>query len=139
MRKRSKFLVVMLLIAFIFAGCDFSLNSVKDNQSKQWVFMKIQSHMLRDSIEYFYYGQVDKSVIDRINRNDCSGFVMLSNIRYINDSDKIEIYEDDTDWGSRIYRIKNVVQIDILKQDPILTSKIEDLAPNAKEFKKKRK
>ncbi len=109
-----------------------------NKQNKQWVYVKLISEMRKDTATYsYYYGCMNKNVVEQIKKNDISGMFILSDMRFLNDSDKLELYENNLESGMCIFRVKDIVRLDLEKKDPVLTYKVEELTDSAKAFLKK--
>ena len=59
----------------------------------------------------------------------------MSNIRYWNDDDLLQIYEDDDDFGYKIFRISDIQYITSFKKDPIYNLDLEKLHESAKKLR----
>lgn len=56
----------------------------------------------------------------------------LSNIRYWNDNNLLELYEDDKLEGDLIFKIQDIEEVILYKDDPINLFKLEELHESAK-------
>lgn len=146
MKQKSVVAAVLMAVVLVFAACNaresvgskakFEVNE-KDGI---WVFIKIKENLRRDSGEYYYYGKINERIIQKVQVGDeVTGLFMLSDMRFINDSDKLELYEDNAMAGSRIFRARDIVDIELQKDDPVCTYKKEELAENALKLLKKKK
>ena len=87
-------------------------NNTSEPQKKVWVYIEIKKVLPRDTSDYFFYGKMNESLINRINDDkDVKGLFMLSDIRYWNDDDLLQIYEDDEDTGYKIFRLEDIQYI----------------------------
>lgn len=129
--------VIFLTGLFLFIKMDFQKSFAQAVQSpKVWVYAKIQTEMVRDTTDYFYYGQINKSVIDEIDIDrNIDGLFILSNIRFWNDDDLLEVYEDDESAGYKIFKIQNIQYIQEYKKDPVFIFDEDELHVSAKEIR----
>ena len=105
-------------------------------QEKQWVYIELVTESQRDTTDYFYFGQIKKSLIDGINSNeDKNGLFTLSNIRLWNDDDLLEIYEDEKVDGNKVFKIQDIQEITLYKDDPINLFDLKELHKSAKELR----
>ena len=111
-----------------------------DGKDGQWVFIKIKTELRRDTPEYYYYGRINNRIIEKITAGEeLKGLFVISDLRFINDSDKLELFEDNAVVGTKIFRAKDIVEIELQKVDPVYSYKPADLAPNALRLLKKHK
>jgi len=69
---------------------------------------------------YYYYGRITEELYTMIlDGQKTEGFILLRDIRYWNDDDQIEAYEDEDDNGSIIFKIEHLVKLDRVKADPL--------------------
>lgn len=112
-----KILSFYLLLAFTLLSCDFGSDKQKE---KQWVFAEIVTESKTDTTEYFYFGQMNKSVIDEIDNDlDRKGMFKLSNVRLWNNDNLLETYEDEQLSGDLLFKIEDVEELTLYKDDPI--------------------
>lgn len=91
-----------------------------------------------DSTDYFYFGQINKSLISEIDSNENKkGLFTLSNIRYWNDNELLELYEDEKLKGSVIFKIQDIEEITLYKDDPIYLFDLEELHESTKTLRAK--
>ena len=126
-------LVAALAIILIIMNTDL-LNSTTQNINPQkiWVYVEIQSEMVRDTSDYYYFGQINKSIISEINKN-CStdGLFILSNIRYWNTDDLLKVFSSEGYENYKIFQIKDIKYLEELKKDPIYIYDKEELHESA--------
>lgn len=135
MKKTLLKILISFIILFSIIKCNTPVNSHEDkSENYQWVFISIESVTKEDISDYFYFGQVKENVLDNINKNNTSGYFTIKNVRFLNDSDKLEVYADSTFIGEMIFRIKDIAKVDLLNKDPILTYKYDELAENSKKL-----
>lgn len=130
MHKNHRYLIV-LLVGLLISACGNINKTTPESNKNQWVFISIESIMSRDTSDYFYYGQISDVTMEKLQDKDPSGYFVLSNLRFLNDSDKLEIYEDEENVGSRIFKIKDIQRVELIKGDPIYTYDKTDLDKNA--------
>jgi hypothetical protein len=137
--KLSNFTRALILTpALILGSCQNTANKEISENEQQWVSVAVEVSLLTDTTDYYYYGQMDADKIQRMNeRGSVPMFFTLKNIRYWNDSDKLEIYEDSSFLGKRMFLTKDLVKIDLMKDDPVLTYKKESLTDRALAFRSK--
>ena len=138
MKKQSPQLLIVLTISLlIFAvSCDSNEYLNENPTEKSWVFLELEKQMKNDTSDFYLYGEVNQSILDKINKNESSiGIFKLSNIRYINDKDLLQIYEDESDRGAYLFRIEDIQTLRLLKADPILTFNEAELHEQSLDFK----
>lgn len=90
----------------------------------------------RDTSDYFYYGQINESVIEEINSDESkTGLFILSNIRYWDDNDLLQVYENNKFSGNKIFRIQAIQHLILFKDDPINLFDTTELHETAKELR----
>lgn len=65
------------------------------------------------------------------------GLFVLFNVRYVNNDDLLELYEDDKLSGDLVFRIQDIEELVFYKDDPIQLFEIEDLHSSALELRNK--
>jgi hypothetical protein len=130
-------IVLIFGICILFISCNISPvqnNFASGNQV--WVYIEIQSTLLRDTTDYYYYGQIKQSVIDKIDNNSFSdGLFILSEIRYLDNENKLRIFADEEDFGYKIFRINDIQYVSPLKKDPIYFFEPDDLHDSARKLR----
>lgn len=141
MNSFSKISFLKLLITTHVILLMYSCNQVKDvviekadKDYQQWVFIVMEIPSYTDTINYYYYGQVKSDLLDEMEQNDTEGFFLLRNIRFINKDDKLDVYEDKIELGTVLYRKRDIVKISVVKTDPILTMKPDELTEAARQL-----
>ena len=121
--KLYKFSIITLIL--FFCSCSTFVNQEElKPENKKWVYLEILNIMKGDSTNYYLYGKINNSILTKINKNEkSSGLFKFSEIRFINDDDLFEIYEDENDSGDLYFRIENIKKISVYKRDPIYTFK----------------
>ena len=134
----KSFLVICSLMVYL-VSCDFQSEENKFKQKKQWVYIELVTESKTDTSEYFYYGQINKSLIDDIESDkDKKGLFNLSNIRFWN-NDLLELYEDDNLVGDLVFRVQDIEEVILYKDDPINLFDKTELHESAKMLKENRK
>ncbi len=121
-----KYIIPGLLFTCFLFSCD-NLKSLEENEpvtEKTWVNITIRYDSNNGFQFYYYFGQIEESLCDKISKNIIEkGFIKIDNLRYWNDDDKIEVYEDETEPGIKIFRIEDIRKMSVLKGDPVVTYK----------------
>ncbi len=120
-------LSILLVACFLFlSGCRVGdeIDTATKNISSErvWVFAQFNVPEENDGLEsYYYYGNVAKPLFDAISDNQISdGFIMLKQVRYWGDDDRVHEYKDEQDSGEIIFRIADIRRIKLINQDPLL-------------------
>lgn len=104
----------------------------------RWVYLVAQTAMQTDTTEFFLYGQIKTAIAEDLMGNQkSSGVFHIEKLRYYNDDDLLEIYEDEKDEGLFIFRIQDVRRVELLKKDPVLSMDEEELSEKSLKYKKK--
>lgn len=115
--KKISFLVFLVIIA---SSCNYQSNYNYKKVEKEWVYIEIETTMLYDTTDYFYYGQISKNLANKLVKDEApNGFFQLSNIRYYNSNDLLQVYENDNRKGRMYFRIEDIEYISVLKEDPV--------------------
>lgn len=114
----TRFLIISTLNLLLFS-CDF-FDQENENLEKQWVYIELITESKSDTTEYFYFGQINKSILNKIESDKIeNAHFRLSNIRYWNDDHQLELYEDKKLVGELIFRLKDIEEVTLYKDDPI--------------------
>lgn len=133
-------LFLLLGFAFFFKSCVLFEEKPLQNHEKQWVYIELITESKTDTTEYFYYGQIKKSLIDEIESNEeKKGLFTLSNIRLWNDNQLLELYEDNNVKGELIFKIQDIEEIILYKDDPINLFDLEELHESCKKIRNEKK
>jgi hypothetical protein len=90
------------------------------NIKKTWVYVELEIVTRGDTSEYYYFGQISQRTLDKLAlEENYNGFFVLENVRYFNDLDEIEDYEDSSDSGTLFFRTQDITKIEVLKTDPL--------------------
>lgn len=123
MKSKFGLLQGMRNIAFVFilCSCNGWVSKGNANSEKQWVYLEVESILKSDTSVYFYYGQINKSILEEIYSNpEASGLFALSNTRYTRKDDNlIAVYDDAETNGTLIFRIEDIQYVSQYKNDPI--------------------
>lgn len=93
---------------------------------KTWVYVELEVTTHKDTIDYYYYGQMDQRILDRLAYNEnYKSLFMLTDVRYHNNADKIQVYEDESDKGLLFFRTQDIVKMEVLKNDPLYDNKLK--------------
>lgn len=116
--------IVLFVFAVSLMGCNLqseaqALNSMRDSE-KVWVFAQFNIDQEDDDLEtYYYYGLVAKKLYKAIAYNEIeSGFMLMEEVKYWSD-DLIHDYEDGESAGELVFRIEDVVKMELIKVEPI--------------------
>ena len=92
-------------------------------------FAQINIPEENDEIEdYYYYGRIKKDIYNLIIDGQLkNGFVLFRDIRYWNNDDEIEKFEDDICAGDVTFKIEHVVKIDLIKGDPYILENTQEV------------
>lgn len=129
-----------ITLSLLIFGCkisDFSNNnSTEQTDDKIWVYLEIKKILPRDTSDFYFYGQINKTIVDKINKNPkIDGLFILSDIRYWNDDDLLQVYEDNKDNGYKIFRISDIQYLTSYKTDPIFNIELNQLHESAKKIR----
>lgn len=131
--KILKNISLVFTLAISLTSCVFLDEKPSENIKKQWVYVELVTESKTDTTEYFYFGQIRNSLVEAINLNENKkGLFTLSNIRYWNDNNLLELYEDDKLEGDLIFKIQDIEEVILYKDDPINLFKLEELHESAK-------
>ena len=136
MKTGRSILIISLLMVLLIVGWQLRKSSVSGSNNKVWVYIEIQKILVRDTSDYYYYGQIKESVLEKFNNNEnVKGVFTLSNIRYWNDNDLFQIYENDERSDYKIFQLSDIQYISPYKVDPILLFEEEKLHESALKLK----
>lgn len=131
---------LFLILIFCLTSCGFLNENPAEQIDKQWVYVELTTKSKTDTTDYFYFGQIKKSIVDNIDLNDEPvGLFTLSDIRYWNTDDLIELYEDEKLTGDKIFKIEDIKEVTLYKDDPIYLYDLKDLHKSAKRLRIKKK
>ncbi|MDD1779858.1 hypothetical protein LRP49_01495 [Enterovibrio sp. ZSDZ35] len=116
-------LIYLVFVLSLF-GCKVESETLASetmrSQEQVWVFIQFNIFEEDDELEsYYYYAQVSKKMYDEISENDIDeGFILLQNVKYWGDSGLIYDYKDVENSGEIVFRIENIVKIDLVNVEP---------------------
>lgn len=132
--------LILSISITIFSSC--MNNTIVDNTTTEatWVYVETEKIVNKDTTNYYLYGQMKSSLLDKINsKEDTDGIFQINKVRFLNDDDLIEVYEDDDQLGRLFFRIQNINYLTVYKRDPIFSFEDKDLHKTAKKIKLKSK
>ena len=121
-----KLKVLLLCVFTLLSGCRFSeeVDAATSNISEErvWVFAQFNVPEENDAMEtYYYYGSMAQPMYDKVVNNEVeSGFILLKQVRYWGDDDRVHDYKDSEDLGNLIFRIEDLRRVKLINQDPLL-------------------
>ena len=121
-----KLKVLLLCVFTLLSGCRFSeeVDAATSNISEErvWVFAQFNVPEENDAMEtYYYYGSMAQPMYDKVVNNEVeSGFILLKQVRYWGDDDRVHDYKDSEDSGNLIFRIEDLRRVKLINQDPLL-------------------
>ncbi len=137
--KTIKLLFTCLLIAFSCSliSCDIP-QKTPEIKGKQWVYVEMVTESKTDTSEYFLYGQMKKSILEKINSDSSTkGLFVLTNVRFTNDDQLLELYENDKVGSSLIFRIEDIEEVIFYQDDPIYVLDIDELSDATKKIRER--
>lgn len=138
--QKNIFLNLLVINFLNLLSCDYKAEKNHLEPEMQWVYVEIVTESRKDTTEYFYYAQMKKSIIDEIELNeDKKGLFSLYNIRYMNNDGLLELYEDEILKGTLIFKIQDIEEVTLYKDDPVNLFALEELHESTKKFKRKSK
>ncbi|MBJ2172919.1 hypothetical protein JBL43_01635 [Aureibaculum sp. A20] len=137
MNRKIIFLKIFALVITSFTSCDIMEGNTKPKE-KQWVYIELSTISKTDTTDYFLYGQINKSIINKINDNEgAKGLFVLSNARFTNDDELLELYEDRQLSGELVFKIQDIEEIKFYNDDPVKLFDINELHESAKKLRNK--
>jgi len=136
MKKKSLIhLFSILTLTLLISSCDIQ-EKTPEIQGKQWVYVELITQSKKDTSDYFYYGQIKKSVLERINTDSSAeGLFVLSSVRFTNDDQELELYENDKVGSTLMFRIQDIEEITFYKDDPVYLFEMDELHESAKKLR----
>ena len=129
-----KFLKLFILSSLLgFSGCDaedtFTAIKQSIDEDTIWVFAQINIPEDNDEVaDYYYYGRIKKDIYDLIIDGQLkNGFILFRDIRYWNNDDEVEKFEDEAYAGDATFRIEHMVKIDLIKGDPFILENTKEV------------
>ena len=132
--------IVFIVIILIFITWQIAkssvINKINTSGDKMWVYVKLKTELPRDTSDYYYYGQIKESLIHKIDIDEeINGLFILHNIRYWDDDDLLNIYENEDRHSFKIFKILDINYLTPLKKDPIMMFEMEELHEDAKKIR----
>ena len=138
MIRKTILLKLIALVIFSFGSCDLVELDSKTKE-KQWVYIELSTISKTDTVDYFFYGQINKSIIKKIDNDDSEGLFLLSKARFVNDDDFLELYKDEKYSGELVFKLQDVEEIRLYNDDPVQLFDINELHESAKKLRTKEK
>ena len=131
MKKLNTALATVSMIILLL-GCDSSIIPGTSEKTKTWVYIEIETTMLTDTTDYYYYGRIDKILTDKITSGEIKQtYFVLSDIRFWNSDDLLEVYENDSRFGFKVFRTEDIQYLTFFKKDPVQIFGEDELHPSA--------
>lgn len=138
-KKYFIFLFSILALTLLISSCDIQ-EKTPEIKGKQWVYVELITQSKKDTSDYFYYGQVKKSVLEKINTDPTvEGLFVLSNVRFTNDDQELELYENDKVGSTLMFRIQDIEEITFYKDDPVYLFELDELHESAQKLRNRTK
>jgi len=67
---KNPLLLLICALSLCFSSCDYNGNKQNVTLEKQWVYIELVTESKIDTSDYFYYGQIKKSLINEIQSNE---------------------------------------------------------------------
>ena len=120
---------------YLFYSCDNHKSPKKVNKETTWVYLESEKILKKDTTNYYLYGKIRNTVLEKINNDEkTDGLFLLKKIRFVNNDDQIEIYEDSDQLGSIFLKIQSIKYLSVYKRDPIHSFEEKDLHETAKKI-----
>ena len=134
-RKEHILMVVIVVLVAIIVYNRYDI-PLEIKREKVWVRIEIQQELVRDTTDYYYMGQINKDILDKIDTQRYPrGLFKLSNIRYWNDDDLLQIHANENSFDCRYFQIEDIKFIKPLKKDPIFIYDFEELHDSSKKVR----
>tara|TARA_R110002012_G_scaffold321930_1_gene552457 strand:- start:37481 stop:37909 length:429 start_codon:yes stop_codon:yes gene_type:complete len=138
--KNNTSSIFIFLLTLSLSSCKFTNEKPIVEPERQWVYIELVTQSKKDTTDYFYYGQIKKSLIKEIDlHEDKKGLFMLSNVRYINDDDLLQLYEDSNLDGNLMFKIQDIEEVVLYKDDPVNFFDTKELHESAIAIRNKQK
>ena len=125
------------MVILSFGSCDLVELDSKPKE-KQWVYIELSTISKTDTTDYFLYGQINKSIINKIDNDDSEGLFLISKARFMNDDKMLELYEDEEYSGELVFKIQDIEEIKLYNDDPVQLFDINKLHESAKKLRTKK-
>ncbi len=108
-------------------GCNIdseyrALHAMENDDQKLWAFLQINVPEGMDAVEsYYYFAQISETVYQGVASNQLTeGFMLLENVRYWGNDDRIYDYKDIEYTGEIVFRIEDVKRISLVNKAPVI-------------------
>ncbi len=114
-----RILIYAFLGVLVFTACtEIPTGAISKNRT--WVYVELEVVTTSDTSNYYYYGQMKQDLLESFDKvEETKGLFTLTNVRYYDNNDVIIPYADETDKGLLIFRLKDILKIEVLKEDPM--------------------
>ena len=137
MIRKTILLKLIALVILSFGSCDL-IELDSKTKEKQWVYIELSTISKTDTTDYFLYGQINKSIINKIDNDDSEGLFLISKARFMNDDKMLELYEDEEYSGELVFKIQDIEEIKLFNDDPVELFNINELHESAKKLRTKK-
>lgn len=116
------FFLLSLLLVLSACKIDDELNSIKEFQDseKVWVYIQFNIEESGNKIDdYYYFGEINASLYSKMKtRKIQSGFIAMSNIKYWASDDSIQSIGDEIYSNEMLFRIEDIRKVSLLSNEP---------------------
>ena len=131
---------LICFLTLFLSSCNFNKEKLTVEPERQWVYIELVTESKKDTTDYFYYAQIKKSLINEIESNTKKkGLFTLLNVRFINDDGLLELYEDNSLNGSLMFKIQDIEEVVLYKDDPVNLFEVKELHESALKIRNKNK
>ncbi len=114
-------------LVVLMQGCNIdseyrALHALENDDQKLWAFLQINVPEGMDAVEsYYYFAEISETVYQGITSNQLTeGFMLLENVRYWGNDDRIYDYKDIEYTGEIVFRIEDVKRISLVNKAPVI-------------------
>ena len=124
--------IIVLLLFMSLSACNidsiFFPKKPAASGEKIWSFIEYHVPEKDGSIEdYYYFGLVSKDLYEKIKSNEVKdGMIFMEKVRYWNNDDVIEGYDDELYSDELAFRIEHIVKFERVKKEPVVGFKYDD-------------
>ena len=128
MLKKLSLIVILSLLY----GCNidsyFFSDKTISNEHKIWSFIEFQVPNTQGILEdYYYFGLVSEDLYEKIKSHQVKdGLIFMESVRYWNNDDVIESYDDEIYSDELAFRIEHIVKFERVKKEPEIGFKYDD-------------
>ena len=103
-------------------------NKTISNEHKIWSFIEFQVPNTQGILEdYYYFGLVSEDLYEKIKSHQVKdGLIFMESVRYWNNDDVIESYDDEIYSDELAFRIEHIVKFERVKKEPEIGFKYDD-------------